>query len=325
MFEYLAKRKKMRFFLLMAAVVALVYGAGRLYYQVTDGFVESNIAYDHPNDPRWQIAAPSAETKKIIDGALNQPYHYLGKGCQSYVFASEDGRYVIKFLKYQRFRPQQWIKLFSFIPSVENYRLGKIAKKKEKLEGVFTSWMIAYQDLQPETGVVYIHLNKNDEFENELVVQDKIGLTHSLNLNQTEFLLQRRAEMLCPTISSLMEKNDQKAAELILVKLLDMLVSENKRGFADNDHALMQNTGVLDGNPVHVDVGQFVRNSIVKDPKVYNQEIFTKTYRFRKWLEKNYPPLGEFLKQRLEELIGPEFKEMKPVFYTADMARIPNA
>jgi hypothetical protein len=87
----------------------------------------------------------------------------------------------------------------------------------------------------------------------------------------------------------------------------------------------MQNTGVFEGHPVHVDVGQFVFNPLVQNPDVYHQEIFNKTYKFRKWLEKDYPPLALYLENQLEQLMGSKFLQMQPVFYTADMARIPNA
>ena len=60
-----------------------------------------------------------------------------------------------------------------------------------------------------------------------------------------------------------------------------MLVSEYRRGFADNDHATVQNTGVLDGRPIHIDVGQFVRNERVKEPRLFHQELFNKTWKFQ--------------------------------------------
>lgn len=325
MFQYLRQHKLLRLCLTLALVIAAAYGAGRLYYQVTGGFLVSNIMYDVPYDARWETAPLTADAREHLQQVLDQPYSYLGKGCQSYVFASADGQYVLKFFKYQRFRPQEWLSYFSFIPPVEEYRLRKIEKKRDKLEGVFTSWKLAYEHLQPETGIAYVHLNKTSAFDRPLTIYDKIGLEHHINLNETEFLVQRRATMLCPTLEELMQKGSQAEAEKILAELVAMLVWENSRGFADNDHALMQNTGVIDGHPVHIDVGQFIRNPIVKNPDVYHQEIFNKTYKFRKWLKEAHPTLAIYFDAQLEDVIGDNFKTMKPVFYTADMARIPNA
>lgn len=91
-----------------------------------------------------------------------------------------------------------------------------------------------------------------------------------------------------------------------------MIHSEYRRGLADNDHALMQNTGVSQGNPVHIDVGQFVFNEEVKKSAVSHQELFTKTYKFKLWLRENYPELGEYLEQQLLLDLGPSYKTMQP-------------
>jgi hypothetical protein len=95
---------------------------------------------------------------------------------------------------------------------------------------------------------------------------------------------------------------------------LDLILSEYQRGLADNDHALMQNTGVAQGKPVHIDVGQFVMNEQVKDPAVHLQELFTKTYKFKLWLREAYPDLFFFLEDRLKNIIGPAYENMRPKF-----------
>jgi hypothetical protein len=315
------KIPKVVFFVLMCAAL---WGGGRLYYQFTGGFLESNIHHEIPYDSRWDLPHLALEEHQEIESALNQKYSYLGKGCQSYVFLSEDGSHVVKFLKYQRFRPQEWLNWVSFLPYVDAYRLGKIEKKKNKLDNVFTSWKIAYEDLSAETGARYVHLNKSHQFSEPLVLIDKIGLRHEIDLNQTEFLLQRRAEMLCPTLDRLMAQGQTQEARQLLSDLLDLLISEYHRGFADNDHALMQNTGVLDKKPVHIDVGQFVYNEKVRSPEVWHQEIFNKTYKFRIWLHKHHGLLADSLELRLKEIIGPRFNEMKPYLRKGDVAGIPH-
>ncbi|MFQ5730237.1 MAG: hypothetical protein ACE5GN_07740, partial [Waddliaceae bacterium] len=80
---------------------------------------------------------------------------------------------------------------------------------------------------------------------------------------------------------------------------------------ADNDHALMQNTGVLEGLPVHVDVGQFVKNEAMKDSAIYNQELFNKTYKFRIWLQDKYPELLSYLDAELHHEMGDIFYQLK--------------
>jgi len=314
-----------KWILCICLMLLATYGLGRLYYRVTGGFTLGNIAYELPQDLRREIEPLKQSEKENLNRILSQPFHYLGKGCQSYVFKSDDGRYVLKFFKYQRLRPQAWLDWFAVIPWVDTYRLGKIEKKKQKLQGVFTSWKIAYEELQPETGVVYIHLNKEPVLGKPFLLHDKMGFKHTLNLDQYEFLLQRKADMLCPILQKMVASGDMQGSKELLDRLLTMIQSEYTRGFADNDHALMQNTGVLDGQPVHIDVGQFVKNSKVNNPLVYNQEIFNKTWKFRKWLEKESPELADHLVMRLKEIMGKEpFAQLKPRLNKATMGIIPN-
>ncbi len=318
------KQKTFKLFLLFAVLVILAYGGGRLYYAVTAGFVESNIMYDIPKNPRWNTSPLSSSEKESLKTILSQPFTYLAKGCQSYVFSSKDGQYVIKFFKFQRFRPQAWLDNFAFIPLVDSYRLKKIEKKRRKLENVLNSWKLAYEELQPETGVVYVHLNKTAEIDQELIAYDKMGFEHRLQLGGIEFMLQKKTEMLCPTLVKYRDNGDLTRAKELIDKLFAMLLSEYERGLADNDHALMQNTGVYNNQPIHIDVGQFVKNPVVTDTQIRNQELFNKTWKFRIWLQENYPAIADYTKLRLKEIIGDSFDEMKPNLYKSSVGRIPN-
>lgn len=284
----------------------------------------SNIEADIPFDAQWEMRPLSGNEKEEIGKALDQPYHYLGKGCQAYVFASADGKYVVKFFKYQRFRPQVWIDLFTFIPDVEKYQQAKTVEKKEKLDKVFTSWKIAFDKLKDETGVLYVHLNKTDDWHQSLAIRDKLGMSHQVILDQTEFVLQHRATMLCPAINELMAQGKTDQAEKLIDRLLTMLFLEYERGYADNDHALMQNTGVLNGYPIHIDIGQFIHNDSVKAPKIYRQELYDKTYDFHRWLKKNHPDLADHLAAKLVVIMGPDYFYKAPYFHKGDVAKIPH-
>lgn len=305
--------------------IAVVYGVGRLYYRLTGGFTEGNITYNLPYDPRWDILPLSEEEKEQVKAILGQEFTYLGKGCQSYVFKSKDDKYVLKFFKYQRFRPQAWLDYATFIPGIQEYRQDKIEKKKTKLESVFTSWKIAYEKLRPETGVVFVHLNKTQNLNQPITLYDKLGLKHVLNLDDYEFLVQKKAELLCPTLEKMVAENRLKDARLLIDRLLYLVISEYQRGYADNDHALMQNTGVYENQPIHIDVGQFVFNRKIQNRSLANQELFNKTWKFHRWLERNAPPLAIHLKMRLQEIIGGEYSLLKPRLRKGGVAALSHA
>lgn len=312
MISWIEKHASKLIALMLLCIVG--YGLSRLYFELTGGFTESNIVSSLSYDSRFE----TKDTKQEVDEILSKEYDYLGKGCQSYVFLSRDGQYVLKFLKYQRFRPQAFLDYLTFIPAIDRYRSKKIIKKKEKLDKLFTSWKIAFDHLEKETGLVYLHLNKTAHLQKPLVIYDKLGIKHVLNADNLEFLVQKRADMLCQAITKCMKSQKVDEAKALLTQLIETIVSEYERGLADNDHALMQNTGVIDGQPIHIDVGQFVSDDMMKLPENYHPELFSKTYKFRIWLSKHYPELEGFVTDKLLNIIGPKMFTMKPKLKTID-------
>lgn len=308
---------KLKFFvkccLFAGLICAVLYGSGRLYYRITAGFTEGNIISDLGYHEEWKTHDLSVQDKDLISTILKQPFSYLGKGCQSYVFLSEDQQYVLKFVKYQRFRPQKWLDYLTFIPGVEDLQQKKIEKKRKKLSMLFDSWKLAFDHLQKETGLVFIHLNKSHDLNQQITLYDKMGLKHVLEADQMEFLLQKKADLLCEKLAQLINQKQVHEARELLDTLVILILSEYQRGFADNDHALMQNTGVVGIQPVHIDVGQFVRNEEANLPEFYKQELFSKTFKFRKWLLKKHVGLSAYFDWTLHEVLGEELYTLKPI------------
>lgn len=300
-----------RFVMIVIACIA-VYGGGRLYYFLTGGFLVSNITSDFAYQPQWEVRPLNKNEKEEFANAIDQPFYYLGKGCQSYVFQSEDGKYVIKFFKYQRYRLRSWLNYSPPLPAIVKFRQEKIEKKWKKLDGFVKSWKIAFENLKDESGLIYVHLNKTNNLNKDLIIFDKIGQRHLVSLDQMEFCIQKKASMLCDTLLEYKEKGDITQAKQLIHSLLTMILGEYSRGLADNDHALMQNTGVALGQPVHIDVGQFVINEEIKQPSVFYQELFTKTYKFKNWLKEQYPELALYLDQELRQIMGPSYTSMQP-------------
>lgn len=292
--------------------ICILYGLSRLYFHSTAGFSLHYIRSDLSYNPEWETRDLSPEEVQDVEYILSQKFTYLGKGCQSYVFGSEDGDYVIKFLKYQRMRAPSWIKSFTFVPTVNNYYLKKVKRKEKKRLNVFRGWHTAFEHLAEETGVVFVHLNKSNHLNRSLQIVNKAGLEISLWIDDYEFMIQKRASMLCDEIEGLVSDDQEEEALHLLQNLVTTIISEYQRGFADNDHALMQNTGVYYGKPLHIDVGQFVFDPSATDPEFYNQELYTKMYKFRIWLRQNYPTLCDQLECYLREKIGPQFDDMQP-------------
>lgn len=287
-----------------------LWGGGRLYYAVTDGFAMSNIHYTLPFELRRDVTHRYPEKQDEAFAALDQKYRYLGKGCQSYVFESEDGRYVLKFFKYQRYRPQRWLESFTWIPGVAAYSQERLDHKREKLAKLFKGWQTAYEELPEETGLLFVKLSENGEPNKKLTFYDKIGLEHEVDLGEMQFLVQYKADMLSATIEKLLQEGEREKTRLLIGDLIELFLGEYERGYADFDPAIIQNTGVLNGKPIHVDVGQITYSDTLFNPQIWKQDLFNKTYKFRAWLRELDKELAAELDNQLQELIGSDFDKM---------------
>jgi hypothetical protein len=299
---------------MLVLVIGCIYAGKRIFYYFTDGFSPSHIVSDFPFRPDWETRPLSHSERDEVKQAFNQPYHYLGKGCQSYVFLSEDQRYVIKFFKYQNYCLKPWLVYLPSLPAIVKYRIQKQEQKQQVIDRFFTSWKLAFEHLKDETGLMYIHLNKTSHLNQHLLIYDKLGYFHHLNLDQLEFCVQRRAEMLQVVLLRYKQEGELEKGKELIAKLLELQLSQYSRGFADTDPALLQNTGIIDGRLMQIDVGLLTYDEKLKEPTYYHQELFNRTYKLQKWLNRVYPELGIFLQEQLQTIIGPDFYEMKPIF-----------
>ena len=65
----------------------------------TDGFGPNSIFMNSSFEPQWDYDVKQVTSSDALRKILAQRYRYIGKGTQSYVLASQDGLYVIKFFK----------------------------------------------------------------------------------------------------------------------------------------------------------------------------------------------------------------------------------
>lgn len=304
--------KTLRHFIIVSAVLFSLYGFGRLYYRLTDGFSIGNISSDFAFRPELEVEPLSGDQEAELIDALNRSYRYLGKGCQSYVFVGDDGKYVIKLFKYQRYRLLPWLAYFPPLPAMTKYKEQKLKIKNLELEKFLTSWKIACDHFKEEAGLLYVHLNKTTSLGKSLTIYDKLGFKHVLDLDRTEFCIQKRVRTVKEALSDYKQSGDLESARDLLSRMIEMIVSECSRGIVDNDQAFMQNTGVAGGKPVHIDVGQFGFDESYKTPAACGQELFTKMFHLRNWLRDFDPELYDFLDRQLREAIGPEYDTMEP-------------
>lgn len=259
----------------------------------------SNVAMELPQRQEWEIRSLSAEEKAIRDEALSQPYHYLDKGHQAYVFASADGKYVLKLMKFQRVRVPQWLRRTHLPLSWEEWRVKRIEKKDRMRDSLLLSWKLAFDVLKEEAAIIFVHINQTQNLERHVTLIDKVGLKHELDLDRNVYLIQRKAPLLGPVLDQLVAEGKKEEAGELLGRLISLFVSEYRRGLAEKELFILRNTGVYQGRPMHIDTGRFEWDPNLTQPKNYAQELKRKTVKLRAWLQEYHPELVEDFDRRV--------------------------
>ncbi|HRD55855.1 MAG TPA: hypothetical protein PLC42_05600 [Parachlamydiaceae bacterium] len=292
------KNKVISFFL---AALAL-FGLTRVYYKLTDDFRLSNITYEIAHHKEWEIPVLSNEKQKEIQAILNQPFTYLGKGAQSYVFSSKDNQYVIKFFKFKHLKPSFIVDALPAVFPFADYKAKEIARKDRKLNSAFNGYRLAYEVHRQETGLIFIHLNKTDHLLNQTVkIIDKIGRIYEIDLDSTVFLLQKKGVTLRTAFHQLLKNNNLFLFKERIGQVFSLYLSEYKKGIYDHDHGVMNNTGFIGNQPIHLDVGKLLKEEKMKIPTVYSQDLEIIYKKIDLWIQKHYPDQHENLAQEIKE------------------------
>lgn len=291
----------MKRLLICVSLFLALFGIARVYYHVTDDFRIANMTYEIPHHLEWEIPALTAAEKEQLDHVLDQTFHYLGKGAQSYVFTSDDGKYVLKFFKFKHLKPSFFYTLLPPIYPFKQHVQKEEERKARKLDSVFTGYRLSYELHKQETGLVFIHLNKTNDLHRSVIVKDKIGRSHTIDLDSTVFLLQEKGETMRTVINNLLKKNEVALAKQRVRQVFDLYHSEYRKGIYDRDHGIMHNVGFVGDHPIHLDVGKMTLDANLKKPEVYSADLELIYKKIDLWLRVNYPQYHEEISKDMRE------------------------
>jgi len=273
--------------LLLACVFVFCLYESSIWY-LTDGFCTKNV---QSNKEQWEEGALEPNEKIALDQILTQNFHYLDKGTQVYVFVSDDQKYVLKLFQHQRVRPRFYESYFNLPPFLTQIYAKKNNTRKQKLLLFEQSCRLAYNLLAEESGLIHLHLNKRVEIPKQTTLFDKLHRPIDLDLNQCTFYIQKKADLIYPTLARLMQTCETEKAKRAVSSLVELLQRRLGKGVFDLDTALKKNTGLLANEAICMDVGQ-LKLAECSNPK---SEIIKNTSELHQWLAKNYPELSEHL------------------------------
>lgn len=281
----------------------------RIYYRATDDFRLGNISYDMPFHDEWTIPALPEDDQRKLDTILKQEFTYIGKGAQSYAFASDDDRYVIKFFKFKHLRPSWFIdNLPNFWPFKEFRELQQY-KKHRKLVSVFNGYHLSYDVHKDESALLYIHLNKTDNLQRKVSVIDKIGLRRQVDLDEAIFVVQEKVKTSRTVIFNELEQGNPKKASEYIRSLFDLYLSEYAKGIYDHDHGVLHNTGFVGEKPIHLDVGKMYRDEHIHKKENSLNDLGIVANKISQKIKERYPAYYTAIAQEIENYISTTFGE----------------
>lgn len=239
---------------------------------------------------QWHIDVKEESSEKILP-ILQQKFYFLGKGAQVYAFESSDHKYVLKLLKQSYFRKPIWKRSFHNISEYDN-------KTKTQLLKVLNHFKLSYAQAQKETAMLFMHLNRSANQFGKVEVVDRAGRVFKIDLDNTVFMVQKKATPLLVVFKELEKKRDFNTFNEILQKCIKVELQLMQNGIRDGD-SNVRNLAVLDGEVIKIDGGIFWPLEKERSKK---EILWTNTAKMRLYLKKHDP---ELLK-RFEAMLNAE-------------------
>ena len=279
--------KILRKLFFLSAALLLIWGAAYSYNQITDGFSIRQMSSSLPPYPEFEVPL-SKEKKAMLQACLSQPFRYIGKGCQFYAFESADGKYVLKFLKHKHLRPFTWLRAVPMPRKLREISDAKIERRQERVRNLFSSCKLAYEEMEEETGLLYIHLNRTPALENKVVIVDKFGLKHHIEVDQHEYVIQKRA---IPVKEAFAHVQSEEELRKLIEQLIAVVAARCEKGIADRDRSFVQNVAFCVHEPraLFIDTGQFYRNDEVRGDEGRKRDLKKRLGNLRYWTERHFP------------------------------------
>lgn len=239
-----------------------------------------------------------------LDSILNQKFKFLCKGRHTFVFISENNKYVIKFFRFHRYRLPINLQIGKSLPFISS-----ICEKLEKELDILyletmDSYRLVYEKIKNETATVYVHLNKTSDLNKKFRIIDKFNISYVINLNDFGFVIQKKAKTFSKKLLEC--KNDTRIVEDLLTSFFINLRSIYKKGILNKDRHVLNNLGIIDNKVVEIDVGRFAFYKELSKKDILEKEAYQYTTYLRKWLSKNIPEALPFLDSQLIKLIESE-------------------
>jgi len=126
-----------------------------------------------------------------------------------------------------------------------------------------------------------------------------LHIEHRIDLNEFDFVVQRKAELAYDYINRTMLQGNLKEAKKSINNIIEFIIRYSKKGYRDRDPNIKTNCGMLDGQPILIDVGKLIKDKEIKTREQINQVLLEICQPFNAWLQRTHPVLAVHLEEEL--------------------------
>lgn len=248
-----------------------------------------------PVTDEWKTTQFSSSQLEQISKICSQTFIYLGKGSQAYAFISEDDQYVLKFFKCYHLQPAKWLEIMSFPGKYEDWRKMAIGRRQKKIDDTLHSYKLTDANLRNESALIALQILPSSYFSQNVLIIDKLGRKHNVNLADYGFVLQRKVDLIYPKLEKWIRANNMNKAKRSLESLIALMVHRSKKGIQDSDPDVHKNAGLMGTRAVFIDIGSFHYNPDAVKEEVFAQDLKKITNKLKIWLTNQNPALANYL------------------------------
>jgi hypothetical protein len=276
---------------LVVVVGCAVFQCIHLWEGRGQGFRLYKIQSTPQYEERWDISYSNDDLEHARK-AVSQPYHYLAHGFQVYAFCSDDGQYILKFFRHQRLRLPDFVVAIPSFPLFDEWRKSRILSLSRRQDYLFRSCKTSWDLARHETELLMVHLNTTEGIYPTVQIHDLLGNVYSIELDKYQFLLQKKAVLIKPTITKYMQKGEIEEAERCIDKIFDLFLDCAEKGIADTDGALIRkdNLGFFEDRAIYIDGGKLIKRKEPITKKAFVHDI-RRLAPLVKWLKQEHPQL----------------------------------
>lgn len=298
-----ASCRKTIFWLISGLIVLLgaFIGMNRFFLRHNKGFCIGQIYSSQPVKGSWDAKSSSIASSEELKEIFSQPFSYLGKGHQSVVFESEDKKYVLKFYKFpSHMKTGGWMAepLSRFTDkrkAIRCYNENKFIETK-------ASHLLAFTDFQEESGLIAVQMNKTNNCPYIVSLKDPLLHPYQVALKDTFFVLQKKGELIFPTLTTLVKEGKIDEVKAIIDNVLSFVIQRSFKGIKDEDAILEKNYGLLRSHLFQLDTGRLKINSSMKNQEDAKNEALKVTEPLKNWLSNVSPELLQYYLSSVEKI-----------------------